>query len=63
MTLMELYARTPVKRHHEIVVDGNRVYFDNEEYLIAADGELRLIHSHKWLRRDMEKIKKKLGIT
>ncbi len=36
-------------RHHEIVVSGDRLFFENEEYVINAEGELKLIRSQKEL--------------
>lgn len=38
MNINELYAKTPVEKHHEIVVSGDRLYFDGEEYVIVSMG-------------------------
>lgn len=62
MTITELYAKTPADRHQEIVVSGNRLFFDEEEYVIDGDGELRLIRSSKGLNQGLEQILTKLGI-
>ncbi|MFC2072793.1 hypothetical protein ACFLUU_08910 [Chloroflexota bacterium] len=59
---MELYAKTPRERHHEIVVSGGRLYFDGEEYVINAQGEHRLIHSNRRLEERLAQIGKKLSI-
>ena len=61
MNLVELYKQTPVERHSEIVVSSDRLYFDGEEYVIAADEELKLIHSHKGLKKDIASIKATLN--
>lgn len=70
MNLAELYKQTPRERHQEIVVSGNRLFFDGEEYVIGGDGELRLIRSDKDVRQRIEAIlagvvalKSKLGIS
>ena len=48
MNLVQLYAQTPVERHHEIIVSGNRLFFDNEEHIIEGEeSELRLVRSDK----------------
>ena len=49
MNLVGLYKQTPVERHPEIIVSGDRLFFDNEEYIIGGDGELKLVHSDKEL--------------
>lgn len=56
MNLKELYYLTPVARHPEIVVSGERVFFDNEEYVIGGDGELRLVRSQKTLDERIDQI-------
>ena len=61
MNLVELYKQTPVERHSEIVVSSDRLYFDGEEYAIAADEELKLIHSHKKLEADIASVKATLN--
>ena len=32
MNLVELYKQTPVKRHSEIIVSSDRLFFDGEEH-------------------------------
>ena len=57
MNLVELYARTSVARHSEIIVSGERVFFDGEEYIITGiDGELRLVRSEKELKQRLARI-------
>lgn len=63
MNLVELYEQTPVEKHRDIVVSGDRVFLDDEEYVLTSDGELRLIHSDKESKADIKAIKSKLGIT
>lgn len=62
MTITELYAKTPVDRHQEIVVSGGRLFFEGEEYAINGDGELRLIRSSKALNQRLEQILTKLSV-
>jgi len=62
MNIMELYQQTPVERHHEIIISGNRLFFDGEEYIISGiDRELKLIHSHKGLEKEIASIKATLN--
>lgn len=62
MNLEQLYAQTPVARHPEIIVSGDRVFFDGEEYLLVPNGELRLVRSQKALEQRLTTIAAKLGI-
>jgi len=62
MNLVQFYEQTPVERHPEIVVSGDRLYFDGEEYVSAADGELKLVHSQKELEQRLAQIETKLGV-
>ena len=74
MNLVELYKQTPVEKHKDIKVIGNRVFVkdteeDVQEFLISEVGELWLIHSEKTLasqintlKADIEAIKIKLGV-
>ena len=62
MNIVEFYAKTPVERHSEVVVSGDRLYFDGEEYAIRQDGELKLVHSHKGIEQGLAQIRTKLGI-
>ena len=62
MNITELYDKTPVGRHSEVVVSGDRLYFDGEEYVIRQDGELKLVHSHKGIEQGLAQIRTKLGI-
>ncbi len=66
MNLVKLYKQTPVARHKNIKVVGDRVFVrdtdgDVAEYLILEDGELWLTRSDKKLQSDVEAIKKKLA--
>ena len=61
MNLVQFYQQTPVERHSEIVVSGDRLYFDGEEYAIRQDGELKLLHSHKGLEKDIASVKATLN--
>lgn len=66
MKLVELYKQTPVERHDDIKVVGDRIFVkdaagDVDEYLIS-DGELWLANSNKELKQDIKAIKTKLGI-
>ena len=51
MNLIELYEQTPMERHKDIIVRGDRVYVKTpegtDEYLLQSDGELQLISSSK----------------
>jgi len=62
MNITQLYAQTPVERHHEIIVSGDRLYFENQEYILGADGELKLARSQKGLEQGLAQIATKLGI-
>lgn len=62
MNLRELYDQTPAEHHHEIVVSGDRVFFNGEEYIIPDEGELKLIRSQKWLEQKLSQITTQLGI-
>lgn len=61
MNLVELYQQTPVEKHPEIVVAGDRLFFDGEEYLVLADGDLKLVRSEKELLLRMDQISGELG--
>ena len=62
MNLVELYSLIPVERHNEIVVSGDRLFFENEEYIIEGEeSELRLIRSDRDIRQGLERIRTKLG--
>jgi len=62
VNLAEFYDTTPVERHHEIVISGDRLFFAKEEFVICPDGELRLVHSHKDIEGRLARIEEKLGI-
>ena len=62
MNIVEFYHKTPVERHPEIIVSGDRLFFDGDEYIISPDGELTLIHSHKGLEQELAQIGTKLDI-
>jgi len=59
--LVQLYQQTPVARHPEIIVSNDRVFFDDEEYIIQPDGELKLVRSEKELKQKLIAIEAKLG--
>ena len=68
MNLVELYRQTPVKRHKDIKIIGDRVLVRDTggnvtEYLSSEGEELWLVRSDKEQRRDIKAIKTKLGIT
>jgi len=64
MNLAQLYAQTPVERHQEIIVSGNRLFFDNEEHIIEGEeSELRLVRSDKKLLQKVEQLATKLDIS
>lgn len=65
MNLTELYARTPVEQHRNILVAGGRVYVrtaeGTEEYILLPGGEVELVRSDKAnplaaMRQDLAKI-------
>ncbi len=60
MNLVELYEQTPIERHGEIVVSGDRLFFDGEEYVVGAKEELRLVRSSKQLEEGLAQIEAKL---
>lgn len=62
MNIVELYKEVPVERHQEIVVSSDRLFFDNKEYVIDGDGELRLARSQKDLLQKVDEIRTKLGV-
>ncbi len=66
MKLTELYAATPVEKHADIRVSGERVIVHSddvyEEYLIDSSGELWLARSNRKEIQDIAAIKSKLGI-
>ena len=62
MNVVELYKQTPPERHQDIVISGDRLFFDGEEYVIEGDGGLRLVRSQKGLEQYLRQIKTKLGV-
>ena len=62
MNIVELYEQIPVEKHSEIVVSGDRLFFDGEEYVIEAEEELKLIRSNKQLDQKLAQIATKLGV-
>lgn len=62
MKIDQLYAKTPVGTHQEIIIRDGKLYFENEEYVMDSDGELRLVHSNKTLEQRLAAIDAKLGI-
>lgn len=63
MNIVELYEQTPVERHQEIVVSGDRLFFDNEEYIVEGDGELRLVRSSQVMEQRLGRIETNLGVS
>lgn len=63
MNIVELYEQIPLERHQEIIVSGDRLFFDSEEYIIEGDGELKLVHSDKELLNKVDQIRTKLGVS
>lgn len=67
MNLVKLYEQTPVERHGDIKVVGDRVFVKGtdssiDEYILGSDGELWPIRSDRGLKQALEAIKGKLGI-
>ena len=62
MNIVELYEQTPVDLHSQIVISGDRLFFEEEEYVIGADEELELIRSHKQSNQRLDQIAAKLSI-
>jgi len=59
MNIFELYEKVPEERHNEIVVEGDHLYFDDEEYIINdITKELTLIRSHKKILQELDKLAK-----
>lgn len=63
MVIDEFCKAVPKTRKGEILIQNDRLYFDGEEYLILANAEIKLIHSHKKLEKGIAEIKAKLGIA
>lgn len=63
MNLAELYAQTPAAKHPEIVVTGDRLFYQGGEYVIDGNEELKLIRSQEKLEQDLALIKSKLDIS
>ena len=61
MNIVELYAKTPMARHSEIVVSGDKLFFEDEEYVIQGDGELRLVRSEKELKQRLARIEDRVA--
>ncbi len=62
MNIAELYKQTPPERHQDIIISGDRLFFDGEEYVIEGDGELKVVRSQKGLEQYLRQIKTKLGV-
>ena len=62
MNIVELYKQIPQDRHQEVVVSGDRLFFDGEEYIVEGEGELKLIRSQKGLEQRLAQIEAKLDI-
>ena len=68
MNIVELYEQTPVDKHGDVKVLGDKVFVRDAdgnvtEYLILEDDELWLVRSDKALKADVKIIKDKLGAT
>ena len=66
MNLIQLYEQTPIERHKDIKVSGDRVLVkspggDVTEYL-SSEEELWLVRCDKEQKEDIKAIKAKLGI-
>jgi hypothetical protein len=53
---MELYQQIPASRHREIVVSGDRLFFNGDEYVIQGDDRLEPVRSIKTLEQQMAEI-------
>lgn len=60
MNTVELYGMTPAERHQEIVITGDRLFFEGEEYVIRGDGELKLVRSDAEVKQRLGSIEAKL---
>ncbi|HEY40740.1 MAG TPA: hypothetical protein G4O18_02650 [Dehalococcoidia bacterium] len=61
MNIVELYELVPQERHSEVVVSGDRLFFDGDEYIIEGEDELRLVHSQKELEQQLTRIETRLS--
>ena len=61
MNLVQFYQQTPVKRHSEIIVSSDRVFFGDGEYVLQPDGELRLVRSEKELKQRLARIEDRVA--
>ena len=66
MNLAELYEKTPIARHKDIKVVGDKVFVKDtdgsvDEYLVVDDGELWLVRSDREVKRDVKAIRDRLG--
>ena len=62
MNITELYAQTPRNEHSDILISGNRLFCNGEEYIVNGDGELKLVHSQKVIEQKINEIRDKLAI-
>ena len=56
MKVEQLYKQTPVAKHSGIVVSGDRLFFDGDEYIIDGDGELKMIRTNRQLDQKLSEI-------
>ncbi len=70
MNIVDLYKQTSVDKHPDIIVIGDRLFFDNEEYILSPDGDLRLLRSDKEMKQkiitieaNLEAIATNLSVT
>ena len=66
MNLAELYEKTPIARHKDIKVSGDKVFVKDtngsvDEYLVVDNGELWLVRSDREVKRDVKAIRDRLG--
>jgi hypothetical protein len=61
MTISELYSQIPPDKHHEVVVSGDRLYYDGDEYIIHSEDEITLIRTQKTLEQKLEEIKSSIN--
>ena len=62
MKIEELYEKTPAARHQEIVISGDRLFFEGEEYILKGP-ELVLVRSQKGIEEKLAQIETRLGVS
>ncbi len=56
MNVTDLYKSLPAARHGEIVLSGDRLFFDGEEFAVGGEGELSLVRTQKGLEQKVDEI-------